>query len=172
MILISNLYATHGLMLLFALAAIVLSIPESRGKVMAVWRVPVAAALAALSALLLIAYPTWGELKNPGLWAFAIGAAVLGAARGYWMQLDVDHGNNLIRLTKALDGILVAVMLLLMVSIEIGVATVAPADQPTMELGLSVLGFFLVGRAAAVVWRARNEPQTDLLDRPPPPVEE
>jgi len=34
----------------------------------------------------LVAYPTWGELKNPGLWMFAIVAAVTGVARAYWMQ--------------------------------------------------------------------------------------
>jgi hypothetical protein len=37
----------------------------------------------------LVAYPTWGELKNPGLWMFAIVAAVTGVARAYWMQIDV-----------------------------------------------------------------------------------
>jgi len=45
--------------------------------------------LAVISALALVAYPTWGELKNPGLWMFAIVAAVTGVARAYWMQIDV-----------------------------------------------------------------------------------
>lgn len=168
--LISNLYVTHGLMLLFSLTAVVLSISESRGRVMAAWKVPVAAALAALSALILIAYPTWGELKNPSLWVFAIVAAVVGAGRGYWMQLDVDHGWHLIRLTRALDGPLAAVVLCALVLVEVVVATLAPADQPTVELGLGVLGSFLIGRAGAVMWRARQEPQTDLKDRPRPPT--
>ena len=73
-------------MLLFSLTAVVLSISEGRGRVMAAWKVPVAAALAALAALILIAYPTWGELKNPSLWVFAIVAAVVGAGRGYLSQ--------------------------------------------------------------------------------------
>lgn len=170
--LISNLYATHGLMLLCVAIAVVLSIPEARGRVMAAWRVPVAAALAVLSAVILIAYPTWGELKNPALWAFAIGATVVGIVRGYWMQLDVDQGNHLVRLTKAQDGIVLAITLLILVLLEITAAILAPSGQPTAELGLSIVAFFLAGRAAAVVWRARNEPQTDLYDRPPPPVEE
>jgi len=159
-------------MLLCAVAAVGLSIPEARGRVMAAWRVPVAAFLAVLSAVILIAYPTWGELKNPALWAFAIVATVVGIARGYWMQLDVDHGHGLIRLTKGRDGIVMAIALLVLVCLEVVVAAIRPADQPTMELGLSILAFFLAGRAAAVAWRARHEPQTDLHDRPPPPVEE
>ena len=170
MSLISNLYLTHGVMLLCSLAAVVLSVSEGRGRVMAAWKVPVVAGLAAVSALTLIAYPTWGELKNPSLWAFAIVAAVAGAGRGYWMQLDVDHGWHLIRLTRALDGLVVAAALCALVLVEIVVATLAPADQPTVELGLGVLAFYLVGRAGAVVWRARQEPQTDLKDRPPPPT--
>lgn len=170
--LISNLYLTHGLMLLCAVAAVILSTSEARGRVMAAWRVPVAAALATMSAIILIAYPTWGELKNPALWAFAIVAAVVGIARGFWMQLDVDHGSNLIRLTRAQDGLVATIMVLLLVCLEVVAAVLAPADQPTMELGLSVVAFLLAGRAAAVVWRMRNEPQTDLHDKPPPPIEE
>lgn len=170
--LVSNLYLTHGLMLLCAVAALGLSIPEARGRVMAAWRVPVAAALAVFTAVILIAYPAWGELKNPALWAIAIVATVIGIARGHLMQLDVDHGHGLIRLTKARDGMVMAIMLLILVCLEIAAALMRPADQPTMELGLSILASFLAGRAGAVVWRARNVPQANLHDRPPPPVEE
>ena len=49
-------------------------------------------------------YPTWGELKNPGLWMFAILAAAAGVARGYWMEIDIDHSWSLIRLRNAIDG--------------------------------------------------------------------
>jgi hypothetical protein len=58
-----------------------------------------------------------------------------------------------------------------LVLIEIALAAIGPADQPTMELGLTVTASFLVGRSAAVLLRARQEPQSDLHDSPAPPAE-
>ena len=132
---------------------------------------PVTAPLAATSALALIAYPTWGELKNPGLWMFAILAAVAGATRGYWLRFDVDHSWSLIRLQKAHDGLIAAAGLIGLTLIEIALAATGPTDQPTMELGLTVVASFLVGRSAAVLLRSRQEPQSDLHDSPSPPAE-
>jgi len=87
MTLVSNVYLTHGLMLLCALAAAYSALPESTRRIVPEWQPAVTALLAALSALALIAYPTWGELKNPGLWMFAIIAGVAGVARGYSLRL-------------------------------------------------------------------------------------
>jgi ABC-type Na+ efflux pump permease subunit len=89
MMAISNLYLTHSVMMLCALAATFMAVPESTGGIVAWWRIPTTALLAVISALALVSYPTWGELKNPGLWMFAIVAAVTGVARAYWMQIDV-----------------------------------------------------------------------------------
>ena len=172
MTLVSNLYLTHGLMLLCAIGSATLSAREGRGLVVPAWRVPAAGLLAVFSALSLIAYPTWGELRNPGLWMFAIVAGAAGVARGYWVQLDVDHGWRLLRLPHGFDGLLAACLLCVLAAIEIALALSGPADQPTTELGMAVLAAFLGGRAAAVLWRARHEPQSDLHDRPPPPVQE
>jgi hypothetical protein len=41
-----------------------------------------------------------------------------------------------------------------------------------MELGLTVIASFLVGRSAAVLVRSRQEPQSDLHDSPAPPAAE
>ena len=164
MTLVANVYITHVLMLLFALAATYMALPEGSGQVTRGRRLLATALLGAMAALALIAYPTWGELKNPGLWMFAILAGVAGVARGYWMQIDIDHSWGLIRLRSAIDGPLAAGGLVLLAVIEIVLATIGPADQPTMELGMTVLASFLVGRASAVLMRSRNEPQADLHD--------
>jgi hypothetical protein len=103
MTVVSNVFLTHGLMLLCACAATYAALPESTGRIIPEWRPAVTSLLAAMAALSLIAYPTWGELKNPGLWMFAILAAVAGAARGCWLRLYVDHSWRLIRLQKAYD---------------------------------------------------------------------
>ncbi len=164
MTLVANVYITHALMLLFALAATYMALPEGSGQVTRRWRLLAAALLGAMAALALIAYPTWGELKNPGLWMFAVLAAAAGVARGCWMEIDIDHGWGLIRLRKAIDGPLAAGGLAVLAMMEIVLAIVGPADQPTMELGLTVLAAFLAGRASAVLMRSRNEPQADLHD--------
>jgi hypothetical protein len=171
MTLVSNVYLTHGLMLVCAVAAAYSALPESTGRIVPEWRPAVTALLAAMSALALIAYPTWGELKNPGLWMFAILAAVAGGARGYWLRLDVDHSWRLMRLRKAHDGFIAAAGLSGLALVEIALAAIGPADQPTMELGLTVVASFLVGRSAAVLVRSRQEPQSDLHDSPSPPAE-
>lgn len=169
---ISNLFFTHGLMALCALTCLVIAVPEGGGRIVAAWRIPVAALLAAAAALLLVAYPTWGELKNPELWMFSIVAGVAGVARGYWMHLDVDHAWRLIRLPRAGDCRVATVALAGLALVEVALAAAGPADQPTMELGMTVIASYLVARAVAVMARARHEPQSDLHDRPPPPVEE
>ena len=172
MTLVSNVHLTHGLMLVCAVAAAYSTLPESTDRIVPAWRPAVTALLAALSALSLIAYPTWGELKNPGLWMFAIVAAVAGAARGYRLRFDIDHNWRLIRLQKAYDGLLIAAAALIgLALVEIALAAIGPADQPTMELGLTVVASFLVGRSAALLLRSRQEPQSDLHDSPSPPAE-
>lgn len=165
MMLIANVYITHALMLLFALAATYVALPEGSGQVIREWRLLASALLGAMAALALITYPTWGELKNPGLWMFAILAAAAGVARGYWMRIDIDHRWGLIRLRNAIDGPIAAGGLALLAVIEIVLATIGPADQPTMELGMTVLAAFLMGRAGAVLLRSRHEPQADLHDK-------
>jgi hypothetical protein len=171
MTLVSNVYLTHGLMLSCAVVAACNTLPESTGRIVPAWRPAVTALLAALSALSLIAYPTWGELKNPGLWMFAIVAAVAGAARGYLLRFDIDHSWRLMRLRKAYDGLIAAAALVGLALVEIALAAIGPADQPTMELGLTVVASFLVGRSAAVLLRSRQEPQSDLHNSPAPPAE-
>jgi len=128
-------------MLVCAIAAAYSALPESARRIVPEWRPAVTALLAALSALALITYPTWGELKNPGLWMFAIVAAVAGAAPGYWLRFDIDHSWSLIRLQKAYDGFIAAAGLISLALLEITLAAIGPADQPTMELGLTVVAF-------------------------------
>jgi hypothetical protein len=171
MTLVSNVYLTHGLMLLCAFAAACAALSESTGRIVPEWRPVVPALLAALSALSLIAYPTWGELRNPGLWMFAVLAALAGMARGYRLRIYVDHSWRLIRLQKAHDCLAAAAGLAGLALVEIALAATGPADQPTMELGLTVIASFLVGRSATVLLRSRHEPQSDLHDSRSPPAE-
>lgn len=171
MTLIGNLYLTHGLMLLSALAAAIAAVPESTGRVITRSRLPAPAVLAAIAAIALVAYPTWGELRNPALWMFAILAALAGAARGHWLGLDVDHMWNLVRLQRAHDCLAATGLIAVLAVTEVALAMIGPADQPTMELGMTLAASYLVGRAAALMIRLRNEPQSDLHDHPSRPAE-
>ena len=57
MTLVSNVYLTHGLMLLCALAAAYSALPESTRRIVPEWQPAVTALLAALSALALLPSP-------------------------------------------------------------------------------------------------------------------
>jgi hypothetical protein len=168
--LVSNIYVMHGLMLGCAIATAYVALPETTGRAFSEWRLAVIAVLAALSALTLIAYPAWRELMNPVLWIVAILAAIVGAGRGYALQIFVDHGWKLIRLPRAYDCVGAGAGLIVLALIEIALAALGPDYQPTMELGLAVLAAFLVGRSTAVLLRAAQEPQADLHDREWPPA--
>jgi uncharacterized membrane protein AbrB (regulator of aidB expression) len=167
---IANIYFTYTLMLLTALAAMAAGSAEGRHRIVPHWRVPLTALLATLSALVLVAYPTWGALRNPGLWMFAILAGGIGVARGYWMRIDVDHTWGLLRFPRGYDSLAATGLLVATAGCEIALAAIGPADQPTMELGMTMTAAFLVGRAGAVLLRIRNEPQADLHDHPSPLV--
>jgi hypothetical protein len=166
MTLVGNIYLTHGLMLLCALTAAFAAVPESTGRIIRWSRMTAPAVLAAVAAIALVAYPTWGELRNPALWMFAILATVAGVARGYWLRLDVDHTWRLIRLRRAHDGLLATGLLAVMAAIEVALAATGPGDLPTMELGMTLTASYLIGRSGALLVRSRNEPQCDLHDHP------
>jgi hypothetical protein len=82
---------------------------------------------------------------------FAIVAVVVGVARGCSIQIDVGHTWNLMRLRRAYDCLAAASLLILFAVIEIAFAAVGPADQSTMELGMSMAASFLAGQAGAMV---------------------
>ena len=167
---IANIHATHTLMLLSAVAAAVTGSAEGRRRIVPRWRVSLTAVLAIVSALILVVYPTWGELRNPGLWMFAIVAGAIGVARGFWIRIDVDHIWSLMRFPRGHDALVATLLLVGLALCEIAMATIGSPDQPTMELGMTVTAAFLAGRAVAVLLRSRHEPQADLHDDPSPVV--
>ena len=149
---LSNLYLTHGLMLACAFASVVVALPEGSGRIVAAWRIPVAALLA--------------DRRD----AAVAGAGQPDEAPGV---IDVDpHPVAARHAQHAGDGRVATVLLAAMATAEVALAIRGPADQPTMELGMTVIASFLLARAAAVMVRAYHEPQADLHDRPAPPVEE
>jgi hypothetical protein len=77
----------------------------------------------------------------------------------------LSHG---LMLACALDCLVAAIALIGLSLVEIALAAIGPADQPTMELRLTVIASFLVGRSAAVLPRSRPGAQSDLHDSPPP----
>ena len=72
------------------------------------------------------------------------------------------------RLHRAIDCLVATAALVVLAATEIVLATAGPDDQPTTELGMTMLASFLVGRCGAVLVRSRHEPQFDLHDSPSP----
>lgn len=88
------------------------------------------------------------------------------------LMLACALASVVVALPEGSGRIVAGVLLAAMATAEVVLAIRGPADQPTMELGMTVIASFLLARAAAVMVRAYHETRSDLHDRPAPPVEE
>jgi hypothetical protein len=167
------LYVTHIVMSLAAGAAALAAIPEGLGWPIRRWQLLVPAALAALAALMLFSYPSFAEFDHPELWMAALGAAVVGVARGHWMALDVDQIWNRMRVVRGRDGLAAAFAMGLLAAIEMMAVLAGLAGgkyQLTLQLGMALVAGYLVGRAGAAWIRYPDIPHSDLVD--PAPIQE
>ena len=167
------LYVTHIVMTLAAGGAALAGIPEGLGRPIQRWQLLVPAALASLAGLMLFSYPSFAEFDHPELWMFALGAAVVGVARGHWMAIDVDQIWNRLRVPRGREGLAAAFAMALLAAIEMMAVFAGLAGgryQLTLQLGMALVAGYLVGRAGAAWIRFPDIPHSDLLD--PATVEE
>ncbi len=108
-----NVYAAQTVIVLAAAAAMLFAIPEGCRRVFRKWQLLFPPALAALAAIVQLIYPSLLELNQPEIWELSIVAAVIGVARGQFMRVDVDQIWNVVRLPRAPEGLLAAIMLML-----------------------------------------------------------
>jgi len=162
---ITSLHAMHALMLVFAVAAMLSSLREGRGLPVKRWSLLLTPLLAAVSALVLISHPSLADLRRPGMWLFALLAALAGVARGALLRMQADNAWRLVRLSRARDGLFATFLFLLLAIGEIALRLAGPAGaafHPTVELGMLLVVSFLIGRAGAVWQRALHMPHVDL----------
>ena len=164
------LYVTHIVMTLAAGGAALAGLPEGLGRPIQRWQLLVPAALACLAALMLFSYPSFAEFDHPELWMFAVGAVVVGVARGHWMTIDVDQIWNRVRIPRGHDGLAAAFAMALLAAIEMVAVLAGLAGgryQLTLQLGMALVAGYLVGRASAAWPRIPHIPHSDLLDAVP-----
>jgi hypothetical protein len=173
---IGNFYLMHLPIVLCALGAAVIIVPERRGRRIAQVRLLLPGLLAALGALLLIFYPDISQLFRPQLWLIVLFAVLAGAARGWLLPKDADHAWKLVKVGRAGDGLWAAIFLVVMAAVEVAaelLSLLTPVDDhfflPTMELLTIVPAGYLLGRAVFLWFSAWRSVHVDLRDDTPPP---
>lgn len=167
-----NVYAAQTVIVLAAAAAVLLAIPEGCRRVFRTWQLLFPPALAALAAVVQLIYPSLLELNQPEMWELSIVAAVIGVARGQFMRVDVDQIWNVVRLPRAPEGLLAAIMLMLFAIIGGAEALVfEPAREPEVPgfhlliaIGMTMAAAFLIGRASTAWFRIPHVPHQDLIE--------
>lgn len=138
---------------LYALWREARNVSQSRGHLM------VAPPLAFGCAMLMMGL-TEHELQQPDLLRAAIGVGVLlGAARGYFMTIDVDPLWSTVRLPGGSDGFWVAILLALVVALATAAPLVLAQSEPYVPYATAAVALaagFLSARAVAVYLRSRG----------------
>ena len=163
---IGNFYLTHVVILLCAVGAAIGIVPESRGQTVSRWRLLLPGGLAAIAALVLILYPDILQLFRPELWTLGVVALLVGAARGRFIEKEMDQAWNLVRLTRARDGRWAAICLVVLAILEIVAELATPPEDhtylPTVEFGTIIAAGYLLGRSFVAWAHAGTLDQSDL----------
>jgi hypothetical protein len=153
------------LVVVLAVAACVVAYPEQWARPLPYWRLlPLPLLIIAATAVLFYVPPS-NDLGDPAVWMAALLSGTAGVARGAWIGLEVDHQQRLFLLRRAPEAFWIALAATLLVAVDILAEPVGRLDSSyvqTVELGLTVLMSFLVGRNAALLVRSRDIPQHDL----------
>jgi hypothetical protein len=162
---LENVYVAHAIMLLAALGAVAFVIPQSHGHRVKRWRLLMPGGLAAFSALVLIAYPDFADLRQFDMWTFGLCTTLVGAVRGRFIGMQVDQRWNLVRVRHAPDGRWAALLLALFTLVQFVIELTLPEDHPydpTIEFVMIVFGGYLLGRSIAAWSHSRYIDHTDL----------
>ena len=163
---IENFYLTHAVILLCAVGAVIGLVPESRGQTINRWRLLLPGVLAAIGAFVLILYPDFLQLFRPELWTLGAVAMLVGAARGRFIEKEMDQAWNLVRMTRARDGRWAAICLVVLAILEIAAELATPPDDhtymPTAEFGTIIAAGYLLGRSVVAWAHAGTLDQSDL----------
>lgn len=141
---------------------------EARGRLVAPARLLAPPLLAAAASLFLFALVP-AALREPRLWlaALALGA-VPGAARGFTLELQVDHMWTLLRLPHGRDGLWAARALAGLAALAVALALASgdavdtAAYAALASAGAAAAAGYLAGRALALWLRTARTPHLDL----------
>jgi hypothetical protein len=144
---------------------------QSSGGVVKAWRLAVPPCLAAVNALVLLAGVFNATLLHDGEWLAALlfGAAI-GRTKGWLTSIQADRQWGLVRLPRAMDGLLAAFGLIVVSLIDsVGAALEDPIVEPEhVAAGAALCAGYLGFRALAMLSRAARAPHVQLYDTAPP----
>ena len=153
------------LILLGAAGCVWATVREARGRAIPQLHVIVPSLFATLSALILLLLSAAAP-PQPTNWEIALLVGLLvGAVRGTWMCVRVDHQWNLVLLPRTKDGWTIALGFALLVTIAIATPLAGGAGAPyqvVMAIGAVFCAGSLVGRAGAILIRLRVLPHFQL----------
>lgn len=153
------------LLVFLALLACVVAFPELWARPMPRWRLAVVPLPAVAATLLLLYLPPSNDLRDPQVWLMGLLAAVAGIARGAWIGLTVDQRWRKLGLRRAPEGFWIAALAAILIVADIVAepfGEIGSSFIKTVELALTMLSSFLVGRNAALAVRSRDTPHHDL----------
>lgn len=144
---------------------------QSSGGVVKAWRLAVPPCLAAVDALVLLAGVFNATLAHDGEWIAALLlGALIGRTKGWLTSIQADRQWGLIRLPRAMDGLLAAFGLIVFSLIDsVGAALEDPILEPQhVAAGAALCAGYLGFRAIAMFSRASRAPHVPLYDAAPP----
>lgn len=164
-----HLFIADAVMMLLAIGCALGIFHERRRRTVKRWRVLVPGLLAFAATVVLVVYPTARDLHQPQLWMVALLALLLGSARGAALSLFSDHNWGLVRVRRTYDGVVFALVLVLLATFVTGIEVRAGAKThlaPALEFAMTVVSFFLLGRSIAGWIRAGMIAHDDLYEPP------
>ncbi|HZQ00019.1 MAG TPA: hypothetical protein VFB13_10800 [Reyranella sp.] len=167
LLMIAPLSLANVFTVLIAVTCLTTMSGQSRGSVIKLWRLAVPAALAVVTSLVLLAGVFDATFPHDAEWliAAAVGS-VVGRARGWTMQLAVDHTRDLVRLQRSFDGTMAAAGMVALSFIDFTGATLEDAIVPC-DITAAVSALFagyIACRSLAIAVRAGRAPHVELMD--------
>lgn len=159
-------YLSDGLMLIFAVTALVGARRQDRRRIVPRWQLLWPGGAAFLSCISLMLFPNpWHDLFSPEIQLVALLGTIAGVARGQFMPLGTDHNFAEVRIERGRDATWAAALLTVVAvghtTIEMLILAVARI-MPTTILLMTLLGGYLLGRSVAAFRRAYFDPHEDL----------
>jgi len=144
---------------------------QSSGGIVKAWRLAVPPCLATVQAMILLAGVFDANFLHDAEWlaALLLGAA-LGRTRGWLSTVQADRKFGLVRLPRAIDGLLAAFGLVVLSMIDFtGAAFEDPVIEPQhVAAGAALCAGYLGFRALAMFSRAIRAPHVQLSDADQP----
>ena len=162
---IAPLSLSNVLTVLVALLCLWTMSPQAHGGVVRMWRLALPACFAAVDAMVLLAGVFDANWVSDAEWlAGLMLGSVIGRMRGWTMAVEVDQMRGLVRLPRANDGRIAALILVALSAIDFTSAALEdPVVEPQHLAAAAALCAGYIGcRALSLIVRSVRAPHVEL----------